>query len=48
MPFNFIAHHSCRLCSRHLFYSDGNRDEEEEGEMGEAKGTSPQRASAES
>lgn len=31
MPFNFIAHHSCRHCSGHLLYSDGKCYGEEEG-----------------
>lgn len=31
MPFNFIAHHSCRRCSRHLFYRNGKCYGEEEG-----------------
>lgn len=34
MPFNFIAHHSCRHCSRHLFYSNGKCGGEEEGGNG--------------
>lgn len=31
MPFNFIAHHSCRHCSGHLFYSNGKCYGEEKG-----------------
>lgn len=31
MPFNFIAHHSCRHCSGHLFYSSGKCYGEAEG-----------------
>lgn len=31
MPFNFIAHHSCRHCSGYLFYSNGKCYGEEEG-----------------
>lgn len=34
MPFNFIAHHSCRHCSGHLFYSNGKCYGEEEGGSG--------------
>lgn len=31
MPFNFIAHHSCRRRSRHLFYRNGECYGEEGG-----------------
>lgn len=48
MPFNFIAHQSCRHCSRHLFHSDRKREEEEERDEGEVKGTNLQRVRAES
>ena len=34
MPFNFIAHHSCRHCSGHLFYSNRECYGEEEGANG--------------
>lgn len=34
MPFNFIAHHSCRHCSGHLFYSNRKCYGEEEGANG--------------
>lgn len=34
MPFNFIAHHSCRHSSGHLFYSNGKCYGEEEGGNG--------------
>ena len=34
MPFNFIAHHSCRHCSGHVFYSNRKCYGEEEGANG--------------
>lgn len=44
MPFNFIAHHSCRHCSRHLLYSSGKCYGEAEEVIGEVKGMDLQRS----
>lgn len=48
MLFNFIAHHSCRHFSGHLFYSMGSVLVRRRDVMGEVKGTNLERVSAES